>query len=494
MRDTVRFLLNRQVEEIRDCGPTDTLLEFLRERRRLTGTKEGCAEGDCGACTVVVAEPAGDRLCYRAVNSCILFLPAVDGRQVITVEGLTEPGGALHPVQRAMVDMHGSQCGFCTPGFVMSLFALFHDAAGHAPTRGEIDAALAGNLCRCTGYLPIVRAARQALEPGRSDRFTEAEQEVLGQLRKLSSEEALRVERGGRRYLAPTSLSALCALREEWPEATLVAGATDAGLWVTKQMREIDTVISTSRVTELRRIVRDEDAGQLEIGAAATYSEAMPLLLGAWPGFTEVLSRLGGTQVRNAGTIGGNIANGSPIGDMPPGLIALDARLVLASSAGERIIALEDFFLAYGRQDLRPGECLARILVPLPAPRQVFRTYKLSRRTEQDISAVCAAFRLELDDGIIAGARIAFGGMAGIPMRAGHCENALAGRPWNEKTVASAMRAMQEDFQPITDLRASAGYRMRAAQNLLRRFYLEHSGAGYPVRLENSRGAEEARA
>jgi len=484
MRDSVRFILGGRVEEVRQCNPTETVLDFLRNEKGRVGTKEGCAEGDCGACTVVVVEVAGDALRYRAVNACILFLPTLDGKQLITVEDLQTADGALHGVQRAMVEQHGSQCGFCTPGFVMSLFAMFHTQNGRAPSRQEIDENLAGNLCRCTGYAPIVRAAQQSLTTDRSDQFNQHEKGVLEQLKAWRDEDLLAMEYGGRHYFAPTTREQLCTLLDTHPGATMVAGATDVGLWVTKQLQQIDTLVYTGMVAELNIVEFDEAGGVLAIGAAVTYTRALSHILDIYPDFEELLSRLGAVQVRNVGTIGGNIANGSPIADMPPALIALGTRLVLASSDGERTIDLEDFFVAYGKQDLQPGECISRILLPLPEQNQQFRTYKLCKRFEQDISAVCAAFCVDIRDGKVSSVRACYGGMAETPRRAMHCEEALMGQPWNEQSIDQAMRALQRDFEPISDMRASAQYRMSAAQNLLKRFFLETSDKPFPVRLE----------
>lgn len=481
----VRLILAGQVKEIHKCDPTRTVLEFLREDAGLTGTKEGCAEGDCGACTVVIGELQGDGIRYRAVNSCIQFLASLDGKQLLTVEDLSPKGDKagmdLHPVQQAMVEQHGSQCGFCTPGFVMSLFAMYHNEPGHIVKRSDIELGLAGNLCRCTGYAPIVRAAEQVLTAKRKDKFSELQNQTIELLKSIQPRESLQTVSENGRFYAPQSVGELCDLLQSHPQAVLVAGATDVGLWVTKQQRKLDTVIYLGAIGELEQI--KDDGSHLHIGATATYTDASKAICRYYSEFQPLIERIGATQVRNAGTIGGNIANGSPIGDMPPGLIALGARLALRNKQGRRIIDLEDYFISYGKQDLRTGEFVEQILLPAPVSNQLFSTYKVSKRLEQDISAVCAAFTVQVEKGEIRNARVCFGGMAEIPKRATACEQVLNGNSWDQQTITDTMQAMLDDFSPITDMRASADYRMRVAQNLLQRFFLEHTGNPYPVRL-----------
>ena len=484
MRTQIDFLLGDQRVSVSSAAPETTVLEWLRGNRR-TGTKEGCAEGDCGACTVVVAEEKDGRLRYRAVNACIQPLVSLDGRQLITVEDLAEPGShdfdSLHPVQKAIVAQHGSQCGFCTPGFVMSLFGMYHEewmrGVGSAD-RKAINDALAGNLCRCTGYVPIVQAAAEALAPEAGDQFDAAEPDTLERLASLSSADSVCLGENQRRMFAPRDLDELTRLLAEHPGALPVNGATDTGLWMTKGLECFDTQLYLGEVAEL--LEASDDGDFIEIGAAVTYSDATPLLTRHFPDLAPMLGRLGGLQVRNAGTVGGNIANGSPIGDMPPALIALQSRLVLASQDSEREIELEDFFIEYGKQDLQPGECVLKVRIPKPASDLRFRAYKLSKRFDQDISAVLGAFALELDGETVSSVRVAFGGMAGIPARAKRCEAALLGQPLNEATVEQACAALADDFTPLSDWRASAGYRMLAAQNLLRRFRNETQAGESP--------------
>ncbi|HTH97983.1 MAG TPA: xanthine dehydrogenase small subunit, partial [Stellaceae bacterium] len=412
MPGRIRFLLGRERREVEVTEPTMTVLNFLRERERRTGTKEGCAEGDCGACTVVLGEVAGQRLAYRAVNSCIQFLPSLDGKQLLTVEDLASPDGTLHPAQQAMVDCHGSQCGFCTPGFVMSLFALFHEPGSGKLRRRRIDDALAGNLCRCTGYGPIIAAAAEMKDIADTDRFDESEAETLGALTALQAEPIQEIATGdGRRWFAPRRVEALAELLLRFPEACLVAGATDVGLWVTKQHRRLDPVIYLGEVEELQRL--EIGAETIEIGAAVTYRRLHQAIAAEYPDFGELLRRLGSAQIRNCGTMGGNIANGSPIGDSPPPLIALGAKLVLRRGGERREIALEDFFLDYGKQDRRPGEFVESIRLPRHDPARRFACYKISKRFDQDITACLGAFNLKLARGRVADIRICYGGMAG---------------------------------------------------------------------------------
>ncbi len=497
--NALRYLLDGQVRSVAAIEPTRTVLQHLREDLGRTGTKEGCAEGDCGACTVVLAELDGGRVRYRAINSCIQFVPTLDGKALVTVESLKDRRtAALHPVQQAMADGHGSQCGFCTPGFVMSLFALYK--SDPAPDRTGINDALAGNLCRCTGYRPIVDAARTMYDLGRtipqrdqdwisapagskSKAAAASEARLASALRTLRRRNSLVLEHPTGAFHAPRTLAELATLRRRLPEARILAGGTDVGLWVTKQHRGLGDVIYVGEVRELRRLAAS--ARSLEIGAAVPLTDAFDAIERAYPELREVLRRFASPPIRNAGTLAGNVANASPIGDSMPPLIALGARVVLRRGAVRRELPLEELYLAYQKTAMRPGEFVERVRVPQRRAGLRVACYKISKRFDQDISAVCGAFALVTEGDRIKSARVAFGGLAATPKRASAAERALAGQPWNEATCERASAALADDFAPISDMRASAAYRLAAAQNLLRKFHLETSGAlaGAPSRL-----------
>ncbi|NDW53123.1 xanthine dehydrogenase small subunit [Aliiroseovarius sp. PrR006] len=442
----ITFLLNGESVTLRDVDPTQSTLNWLRDTRGLTGTKEGCNEGDCGACTVMLRDADG----ARAVNACILFLGQLDGKSLTTVEALAD-GDTLHPVQEALVEEHGSQCGFCTPGIAVSL------ATAHLNGDRAHDDVLAGNLCRCTGYAPIVRAAERATEAPVPEGF--AATPALPDTDNTP--------------MRPKTADALAHALMEHPHATLVAGATDVGLWSTKALRDIRPAIFLNGVTDLKQIEITDT--HIHIGAGVSIEALRHLMLDHHPHFAEMLRRFASTQVRNVATIGGNIANGSPIGDGPPPLIALDAVLHLRRGDVRRQVALEDFFIDYGKQDRQPGEFVEAISVP-SGPDNL-RVYKLSKRFDQDISAVLGAFNIAVEDGKVATARIAFGGMAGTPKRASHVEDALIGQPWELATVETAAQEFSKDYTPMTDMRASADYRLRTCQNMLIRCFHEGSGA-----------------
>lgn len=471
----IRFILNGEEVELSQVSPRTTLLDWLRLEKRLTGSKEGCAEGDCGACTVLVGRVSNDRLVYETVNSCIRFLGSLHATHVVTVEYLKGEHGQLHPVQQAMVDCHGSQCGFCTPGIVMSLYGLWLSETN--PTRERIERALQGNLCRCTGYEPIVKAAERAdeLRVGFADPLEKRREAVKARLEALAAGPTVHIVRDGDELYIPSTLGDLAEILSEHPHATIVAGSTDVGLWVTKQMRPINPVIFIGGLEALKKV--EETDGALVMGAGVTYSEALSEIARRYPAFGKLIPRIGGEQVRNMGTIGGNIANGSPIGDTPPALIALGAELTLRSREGVRELAVEDFFIDYGKQDRQRHEFVEKITIPALPEGAAFSVYKVSKRRDEDITAVLGAFYLRRDaEGRVDEIRLAFGGMAGIPKRAAKTEETLLGNVWNEASVTQAASHLAEDFAPLTDWRATAEYRMMVAKNLLRRFYLETEG------------------
>ena len=449
----ITFRLNGADVAVACDDPTQTLLDWLRARG-LTGTKEGCNEGDCGACSVIVT----DERAARPLNACILFLPQLHGKAVRTVEGVAAPDGTLHPVQQALIDHHGSQCGFCTPGFVTTMAcAHLNGAADHADQ-------IAGNLCRCTGYAPILRAARAAQAAPVPDHMRDT---PLPLTESTSGEAPQPPE--AEPPLRPGDADALAAIYARHPDATLVAGATDVGLWVTKQFRDLGRVVFLDGCDDLRGVTVTDDA--IDIGAMTDVETLRHAIAPHHPAFAEMLRRYGSVQVRSAATIGGNVANGSPIGDGPPPLIALGAALHLRRGDARRTMPLEDFFLDYGRQDRRPGEFVERITIPRRP--DALSVQKLSKRFDQDISAVCGAFNLPVEGGVLRGVRIAFGGMAGIPKRAAAVEAALEGRPPDRPTFERAAKSFAKDFSPLTDMRASAGYRLDACAGMLMRAHAE---------------------
>jgi len=473
-RNHIQFVLNDQDIRLSEVGASESLLDFLRLNRGLTGTKEGCAEGDCGACTILVGRLAARGLVYEAVNACIRLMPSLDGCHVVTVEHLSGQGGALHPVQQAMVDHHGSQCGFCTPGIVMSLYALWMD--NPKPSTGAVEVALQGNLCRCTGYAPIIRAAKAASEIGGQgmDALVAHRAAMIARLRKLNDGARVDVARGNDRAILPNSAADLTQVLADNPKATIVAGATDVGLWITKHFRNISPAVFISQLNDLQTIAVGPDG--LELGAGVSYTDAAEAILTAFPQLAEFWPRIGGAQVRNMGTVGGNIANGSPIGDTPPVLIALGAEVALTSMRGTRRVLLQDYFIAYGKQDRAEDEFVSAIHIPhLPASSH-FCGYKITKRRDEDISAVSAGFLVQVSEDIVTSARLAYGGMAGTPMRAKQAEAALIGQPFQRASFAAAAKALAADFTPLSDWRASATYRSKVAANLLLRFYDQATG------------------
>ena len=488
MTGAIRFLLNNEEITLTKIDPNLTVLQYLRESRYQTGSKEGCASGDCGACTVVIAQlnENGKALHYKSVNACISFIGSLHGKQLITIEHLQQPPSKqmqskheLHPVQQAFVDCHASQCGFCTPGFVMSSFALNKkmQAQGSKPNRGDVEEALAGNLCRCTGYKSIIDAAMTMNNYDQPDSFTQHQTQIIDALRAINLQESLQLNTKNHQYFAPKTANELAQLLLEHPEATIVAGGTDLALSVTQQLKTIDQLIYVGNVAELTQLSQSKD--QLSIGAAVPYSQFNYLLEKPFPELATMIERIGSTQIRNVGTLGGNIGNASPIGDMPPALIALSATMTLQQGENKRTIAVEDYFKDYKVTDIAVSEFIKNITIPTLKNAQQLKVYKISKRLDDDISAVLAAICIELDDvngeQRVKSIKIAFGGLAAIPKRAFNCEQALLGKAWQQASINDAKHAIAQDFKPMSDVRASSEYRITVAKNILQKCYIELS-------------------
>jgi len=483
-RNNIQFLFNDTPIVLSQVECDQTLLDYIRLDRNLTGTKEGCAEGDCGACTILVGRLISGKLRYLAVNSCIVFLGSLDVCHIVTVEQMSAKGGKLHPLQQAMVDNHGSQCGFCTPGFVMSLYGLF--LGNSDPDIEEIENALQGNLCRCTGYQPIINAALEVAKSGllKDDPLVAARSKTIRALKAMRDGNRVDMSTDKSRFFLPADVDDFARLMASNPDATIVSGATDAGLWVTKHFANISPTIFISHLEELTSIKASSKG--ITIGAVASYLDTHNVMKKYIPSLGALWDRIGGAQVRNMGTIGGNIANGSPIGDTPPPLIVLNAQLQLRKGKKTRTIPLENFFIEYGKQDLRRGEFVESVHIPVPAKSMQFNVYKVSKRRDEDISAVCGAFLVDISsNGMVKSCRIAFGGMAGTPARAARVERAVVGKSWSRDLIDNAMPLFEQDYQPLSDWRASADYRMQIAKNMLLRFYLESTGEDVQLSRRN---------
>lgn len=480
-RSEIRFILNDRNVTLHNVSANDTLLDFLRINQRLTGTKEGCAEGDCGACTVLVGRVQNGVLRYAPVNACIRLTASLDACHVVSIEYLSGQNGKLHPVQQAMVAHHGSQCGFCTPGFVMSLYALW--MAHPNPSDSQIETALQGNLCRCTGYEPIIKAAKAATGYGSpaQDALTLERETLTARLSALLDGKRVDLRHGNSRCILPASVDDLAEVLLEIQNPTIIAGATDVGLWVTKFLRDISPVVFLGHLDELREIDVSDKA--INIGAGVSYTDSHDALTHAYPHLAPFWDRIAGWQIRNMGTVGGNIANGSPIGDTPPVLIALGASITLRKGKERRTLPIEEFFIDYGKQDMAAGEFLESISVPQPSRGARHAAYKISKRRDEDISSVCAAFSVTVEGGTITQARLAFGGMAATPKRAAHAEAALIGAPWREATFLQAAAQLGKDFSPLTDWRASSQYRLQVSKNLFQKFWNDHQDGDNTVQL-----------
>jgi len=466
----IRFLLNNQVHTIENCDPNMTVLEYLRNELKEQSSKEGCASGDCGACTVVMTELVDGELKYRTANSCITFVGSLHGRQLITAGHLKEQG-KLHPVQQAMVDKHGSQCGFCTPGIVMSLFALEKRSSEYS--RAETLEALSGNLCRCTGYRPIMDAAVQMYQPTEDDQFVRNSAETKQLLSDINqdSDQVINLSNGEHSYFAPATIEQAVELIAAHPDARLVRGGTDLALEVTQQLRTIAKMIDLSRVKSLNALTVNDT--EIIIGAARSLDSCVDTLKQYYPDFADMLARFAAKQVRQQGSFGGNVGNASPIGDTPPVLLALNANLTLTSAKGSRRVSINDFFVDYRKTILAADELISNIHIPLPAANSFLKVYKISKRQDDDISAVLAAFNLSVVDGVITQASLAFGGMAATPKHAAATEAALVGQRFTQATIDSAKQQLSVDFQPMSDMRATREYRLEVSRNLLQKAFIE---------------------
>ena len=463
----IKFVWENKVYSINNPDPNETLLNYVRLKLKKTGTKEGCAEGGCGACTVVLGELKNNNIIYKAINSCISFVPSLEGKQLILVEDLVKKNGTLHPVQDAMIKYHGSQCGFCTPGFVMSLFAMYKNFSSYNNER--IHDSISGNLCRCTGYRPIVDAAKSLNNVSRLDQFYNNRKKTLKLLKKIDSKN-LSFKNGNKKYFSPKNINQLKKIIKENPNSIFLSGGTDLSLQVTKERKEINNIISLNSIKELKFI--KEKNGNIEVGASTSLKEFELFIKKYYPDFNLILKRYGSDQIRNVGTIAGNIVTASPIGDTLPLLLSLDAKIVLQKKSNKTVLPLKKFFISYRKTRLKKGEFIHSIIIPI-FKKNIFKAYKISKRVDDDISTVCASFNLEIINNKIKNVKIAYGGMAPIPKRAINCEKTLVNSSLSEESFNKAMKKLERDFAPIDDMRASKSYRMEIAKNLLIKCFLE---------------------
>ena len=465
----VKFIHNNKIMEIQDVDPNETLLNYIREKLNKTGTKEGCAEGGCGACTVVLGYLKNNKIFYQSVNACIVFLPTIHGKQLILVEDLVGKDGSLHPVQKSMVNFHGSQCGFCTPGFVMSLFSMYKNFSSFDKT--IIKNSIAGNLCRCTGYQPIINAAKSLNNKNKVDQFYQTKNETIKLLKIINKKNnSLTINRVDKKYFAPQTINELKILLKKYPKSKILSGGTDLSLIVTKERKTINSIIYINSIKELNYIKKNKK--YIEIGATTPLIEFESEIIKHYPDFKDILERYGSVQIRNVATIAGNIATASPIGDTLPLLLALNAKIVISNSKNDKILYLKDFFINYRKTKLKNGQFIKLIKIPL-LQNNIFKAYKISKRIDDDISAVCASFNLNIKNNIIVSISIAYGGMAAIPKKALQCEKSLLNKDLSEKNINIAQKFLEKDFNPIDDMRASSQYRMKIAKNLLFKCFQE---------------------
>ena len=463
----INFVWENKIFSINNPNPNETILNYIRLKLKKTGTKEGCAEGGCGACTIVLGELENNKIVYKAINSCISFLPSLEGKQLILVEDMVTENGKLHVVQDAMIKHHGSQCGFCTPGFVMSLFAMYKNFNSY--NKEKIQDSISGNLCRCTGYRPIIDAAKSLNNVSKLDKFNKNNKKTLKLLKKINSEN-IALNNGSKKYFSPKNIKELRKIISYNPNAIFLSGGTDLSLNVTKQRKDINNIISLNLIKELKFI--KEKNGIVEVGAATPLIEFEQFIKKYYPDFNSILKRYGSVQIRNVGTIAGNIATASPIGDTLPLLLSLDAKIVLQKNSKKTVLPLNKFFISYRKTRLQKGQFIYSIIIPI-FKKNIFKAYKISKRVDDDISSVCASFNLEVINKKIKNIKIAYGGMAAIPKRAINCEKILINSSLSEESFNKAKKYLEKDFAPINDMRASKNYRMEVAKNLLMKCFIE---------------------
>ena len=465
--NTIKYILGEKIHVVDNPDPNETILNYIRLKLKKTGTKEGCAEGGCGACTVVLGELNNNNIIYKAINSCIAFVPSLEGKQLLVVEDLVSNSGNLHTVQDAMVNYHGSQCGFCTPGFVMSLFAMYKNYSSYSEE--NIQDSIAGNLCRCTGYRSIIDAAKSLNNKNRSDKFIKSKKKIISLLKKIKPKN-LNIKNGNKKYFAPRTITELKKIIKDYPNSIFLSGGTDLSLIVTKERKDIDNIIYLNSINELNFI--EEKNEHIVVGAATSLREFELFIKKYYPDFTVILKRYGSVQIRNVGTIAGNIATASPIGDTLPLLLSLDAKVVLQSLNKKTILPLKNFFISYRKTKLKKRQFIHSIIIPI-LKKNIFKAYKISKRIDDDISSVCASFNLEIKNKKIKNIKIAYGGMASIPKRAINCEKTLINTNISEENIEKAKKILEKDFKPINDMRASKNYRMEIAKNLLMKCFIE---------------------
>ena len=468
--NTIQFIYNDDIIKLKNPDPNRTILDFIRSDLKQKGTKEGCAEGGCGACTVVLGELKNKKLHYKSINSCISFLPMIDKKHLILIENLSNKKDNLHPIQEAMVKFHGSQCGFCTPGFVMSMFAMYKNFSKFNDE--TIDETLSGNLCRCTGYRPIKDAAKSLNSQNLYDHFKKNEKKIINLLTKIKDRD-IEISYKNKKYFAPKSLSNLKKILKKNSNTKFLSGGTDLSLEVTKKRGEIDKIISLNSIKELKFIKKTKKF--IEVGSGVSLYEFQNVIKSYYPDFYNILKRYGSVQIRNVGTLAGNIATASPIGDSLPLLLSLDSKIKIQTSRFIKVIPLSEFFLSYRKTKLKKGEFLYSVVIPINKQNH-FKAYKISRRFDDDISSVCASFNFLIKKNIILDAKIAYGGMSEIPKRAPKIEKALTNSIFSEDTFARVKNLIDTDFSPMDDMRASKNYRSDVAKNLMMKFFHEVSG------------------